>query len=124
MMTVRQAAEALETALKAVEGIRVYRDPGATIDSPAAIVGPPALGWRGFCGSQPTSARFSIWLTSPADDRTLDRLWDLVPAVAAALEQVDEATLADLELQATPSQFPTSGGVTLPAYEIQVDVSL
>lgn len=124
MTTVREAAEALETALRTVPGVRVYRDPGANIDPPAAIVGPPALGWRGFCGSAPVSARFSIWLTSPADDRTLERLWELVPAVAAVLDQVENATLADLELQATPGQFPTSGGVTLPAYEIQVDVSL
>src|SRR5690606_12629300 len=45
MSTPAQAAQLLETALRTVDGLRVYRDRGAAVDPPAAIVGLPQLGW-------------------------------------------------------------------------------
>jgi hypothetical protein len=124
MGTVAEAAQTLEAALRAVEGLRVYRDPGAAVDPPAAIVGLPALGWRGYCGSQPNHARFRIDVIVRSNERANEHLWELAAAVAAAVEMVSDAVLAPVEEQATPTQFTTGQGTQLPGYQIQVDYEL
>lgn len=123
MTTPAQAAQLLETALRTVEGLRVYRDRGASIDPPAAIVGLPQLGWQAYCGSAPTHARFRVDLVVPADELANERLWRLIPLVAEALEAVQSATLAPVEYAASPAMF-TVGQTQLPGYEIQVDFAL
>jgi hypothetical protein len=120
---VKAAAEALEAALRTVDGLRVFRDPGATVDPPAAILGAPALGWRAFCPA-PTSARFTVFVVVAANERAMEQLWDLVPVVAAAVEeQVQEASVRDGDAAALPTTFPT-GGSNLPAYAIEIDYEL
>lgn len=123
MTTPAQAAQLLETALRTVEGLRVYRDRGASIDPPAAIVGLPQLGWQTYCGPAPTHARFRVDLVVPADELANERLWRLIPLVAEALEAVQSATLAPVEYAASPAMF-TVGQTQLPGYEIQVDFAL
>lgn len=123
MTTPAQAAQLLETALRTVEGLRVYRDRGASIDPPAAIVGLPQLGWQTYCGPAPTHARFRVDLVVPADELANERLWRLIPLVAEALEAVQNATLAPVEYAASPAMF-TVGQTQLPGYEIQVDFAL
>lgn len=121
-MTVREAAEALETALEAVPKLQVYRDPGANVDPPAAVLGPPSLAWETYgdgTGVYPTSATFPVYVVTAADDRSLERLWELVPEVAAALESVADAVTPT----ADPGAYNT-GGVQLPCYEILAEVSL
>jgi hypothetical protein len=105
---------ALESALKAVPNIRVYTSPGAVVDPPGVLVGPPALTWEAF-SSDPTQATFVVYAITRADDRALERLWDLVPLVAAAVDTVPDAATT----QANPSAFND-----LPCYEITVEVSL
>lgn len=122
LATVKEAATTLETKLKEL-GRPVLRDPGQRVDPPALILGPPGLGWSGYCGPAPTTARFSVWIVVPADGHALERLWELVPQVAAKVEELVDATLADVERAAQPATFP-SGGVELPAYEVQVDYAL
>lgn len=119
MSAVSEAAEALEAALATVPGLRGYRDPGAVIDPPAWVLGPPVLSFEAYC-VEPTTARFLVWLVVKADDRALERLWDLVPAVAAAVdEHAESASVSSAE----PATYPTSGA-ELPAYTISVDYSL
>lgn len=122
-MTVREAALELETALKGVDGVNYYRDPGAVIDPPATALGAPALAWEtygdGITPPEPTSATFPVYVIARADDRFMETLWDLVPAVAAALESVTDAV--------TPAADPgayNSGGVQLPCYELLAEMSL
>jgi hypothetical protein len=121
--TVKHAAEVLEAALKQIPDLRGHRDLGARVDPPAFIVGPPELGWSGYGGPEPTSARFVVWVVVSADDLALERLWELVPAVVAKVEELDDVTLADVDRPATPGTFP-SGGSELPAYQVQVDYAL
>lgn len=120
-MTVQEAATQLNAALTALatdQGLRHYPDPGAVIDPPGTVLGPPALTWEGYCDG-PTSARFLVYVVVPVDERALERLWALVPQVANAVqEQVSDATVT----RADPGTF--TGTVDLPCYEIQIDVSL
>lgn len=118
MSTVTEAAEALEAALTTVEGLRTYRDPGANVAPPAVVLGPPLLRWEGFRAG-PTSATFTVFLVTAADDRALERLWQWVPVVAEALDEVTDAATST----ATPGTFP-AGGADLPCYQLQAEVSL
>lgn len=117
-MTVKEAAEALEAALKAVDGLRVYRESDASVDPPAAVLGAPSLSWEAFC-SGPTSATFPVYLIVPASGRAVEQLWDLVPLVADAIEQVPDAAVTE----ASPGAY-LAGGQQLPSYDITVEVSL
>jgi hypothetical protein len=115
---VAAAAAELAAALATVEGARPYADPGAVIDPPGLVLGPPALLFEGPC-PEPTSARWLVYVVVPADERALETLWALVPVVAEAIDALPGAAV----IRADPGTF-LSGGVDLPCYEIQIDVSL
>src|SRR5690554_4087162 len=124
MTTVPEAVDAIATALRQVDGLRVHTDPSATIRPPAVVIGPPALGWRGYCPDMvPTHARFTLHLVLPANSRTLELAWELVPQVADAVETVPDVVVAPMEHAAQPGTWPTGTG-DLPAYAIDVDVAL
>lgn len=118
MSNVKEAADALSFALAAVPGVRVYTDLGAPVDPPGIVLGPPALTWEGPC-SEPTTARFIAYVVVAADDRALPALWDLAPAVAEAVDAVPDAVV----LRADPANF-SSGGHDMPAYMIEIEVSI
>lgn len=119
MSAIEDAAAALRTAADAVAGLRVHPDVGPGVEAPAVIVGVPALEWEGLCDG-PTSARFPVWVVVPNDlARATARLYELVPLVAAAFDEVRDATV----VRADPGTYPSSSG-DLPAYQIQVDVAL
>ncbi len=119
-MSVRTAAEELATALKGgLEGVaEVTTDLGHALAPPSVVVGPPALEWEGGCPG-PTGARFLVYVVVDQADRALESLWDLVPQVAAV---VDEDT-AGVVVRAEPGVYP-AGGTDLPAYVIEVEVPL
>lgn len=119
-MNVTDAALAVQAALKTVTDLRAHTDMGAVVDPPASIVGPPALTWAGY-GAGPNVAQFIVYVVVDANDRALERLWELVPTVAAALE-----TYPDVDITVTaanPGRWP-AGAVDLPAYEIICEVPL
>lgn len=118
MNPIERAADDLRAALRTVEGLRVHPDVGPGVDPPAAVVGVPALEWHGVCGG-PTDARFVVYVVAPAGERAAGQLFGWVPKVAAALDEVPDATV----VRADPGAYPASSG-DLPAYEIQVDVAL
>lgn len=118
MSAIAKASQALAAALRTVPELRVYTDPGASIDPPAALVGPPQLTWEAY-DVAPTGARFVVVLMAAADERALECLWDFVPLVAAAIEAVPDTVVR----QANPGVWLT-GGTELPCYEIQVEASL
>lgn len=119
-MTIASTADELTAALRTVvaPGFEVYPDIGPAVSPPGAVLGAPTLQWE-TPGVEPTSARWSVFLIVPAGDRASRELWDLIPPVTAALDQVADVAV----MTASPSSYPTSGG-DLPAYEIQIEVSL
>jgi hypothetical protein len=108
----------LMAALKAVPGVRAYEDPGASVDPPATVLGPPTFTWDGY-RPEPTSATFNLALVSQADDRALRRLLVHLPDVRAAVESLPSAVVRT----ATPGTL-AAGGSELPAYLIQIEVAL
>lgn len=119
-MNVAQAALELQVALKTVRDMRVHTDLAATVDPPALVIGPPALTWAGH-GDGPNLATFIVYVIVPADERAPERLWELVPTVAAALENYPDADIT--VSQANPGRWPGGGG-DLPAYEVITEVAL
>ena len=116
---VTAAAEALKAALRTVAGLRVVQDPGATVDGPTAVVAVPALTWESHC-VEPTGANWVVHLVVDANERAVERLWELVTAVSVA---IDEEFLAGSVIRADPGTW-SAGGPELPSYALQVDVAL
>lgn len=120
MSAIGDAAQLIHDAAATVAGVRAYLDPTAVVDPPAVVVGAPTLAWETL-DDTPFRATFPVFVITPADDRMLTRLWDLVPAVAAAIGAADAGTVSSAG--ASPTVY-TSGGTDLPAYTISVDVIL
>lgn len=120
MNPIKAAADALDTALGTVEGLRVYTDPSANIDPPGVVIGPPDLYWD-YLDTQPSRALFRLYVVSRADDRMLERLWGFLPDVVEAVASYDRAAV-----QSGPANAGvfSSGGTDLPAYIVSVDVAL
>jgi hypothetical protein len=118
MSLIRDAATELLAALKALDGVRVYSDPGAAIDPPGVVLGPPTVTWQAFA-EFPTDATFIVYAIVPFSDLSLESLWDLLPLVSEAVDTVTNAAVTT----ATPA-FYTAGGTDLPCYQITVEVSL
>lgn len=121
MSAIADAAAAIVAAVKTVPGVRVYTDITASVEPPCVVVGPPRLFWD-VLTDKPTRATFELIVVSSADDRIMTRLWDLVPAVAAAVSQAAVDAGVD-EAGATPTIY-TAGGANLPAYSIPVTATL
>jgi hypothetical protein len=115
---IKQAADDLFAALRTVKRLRVYEDLGATVDPPGALLGPPQLRWEAYC-PDPTTATFVVIVAVALNERATETLWELVPLAAAALAEVDNATVGT----ATPGVF-NANGTDLASYEITVEVSL
>jgi hypothetical protein len=112
--------EALDAALRGVEGCRVYEDPGATFDPPALVVIAPAVVWDGY-RQVPSEATFTVLLAVKKDERANQRLRQLRPLVAAAIDSVPDAVL----VRAIPgSTGPIGSGGALPAYLFEVECAL
>jgi hypothetical protein len=118
MSAVSDVSGTILAALEGVGGVNATADVGKTLDPPSLVLGPPALMWQGVC-SGPTSARWLVYAVVPADERALERLWELVPAVADALDALPDVSV----IRADPGAY-VNGGVELPCYEIQIEVSL
>ena len=118
MSNVADAATMLESALDAIEGVR--RQPlGEPIQPPATVLGPPALRWESPAIA-PSDARFLVYAIEAANDRALERLWDLVEVV---VEVVDAVSPSAAVISAEPAVYE-SGTTQLPCYEIVVEVAL
>lgn len=110
------AAESLRVALASVTGLRVYTDPAATIDPPGVVLTPPTLTWEGY-RSDPTDATFVAAVVVKPDERAMSRLWELVPLVAAAVDEIPDAAVK----RAEPGVWTSN---ELPAYLIEIEVAL
>ena len=117
MGTVAEAAAILETALRTLDTIAVYHDLVSPLATPAVMIGPPSLRWETGC-VDPTEATFIIRAIVQRDERSIERLWDLVVAVAAKIDETPAVVTS-----ATPGIYPSSAG-DLPCYEITTEMSL
>lgn len=117
MSAVSEAVQAVLTALRMVDGVRVYETPGATVDPPGVVLGPPELTWGAQC-SGPTEARFLVYVVEDNDEHALERLWDLTPTVAEALDELPNVVVN----RALPGSYLNAA--ELPSYEIEIEVSL
>jgi len=117
MRTVLEAGRQLEAALKTVDKLRLHTL-SDSIDPPALLIGAPQLTWDGY-GSAPAAATFPVFVIVGMDDRALERLWEFVAPVAAAVDTVEDAVVQS----ADPGTFP-SGAQDLPCYSLSVEVSL
>jgi hypothetical protein len=118
-MSITELGAALVAALRSVPNLSA----GFVTDvnqsaPPVALVQPPVLGWAGYRDG-PTSATFEVVLCVAMDSRAMERLYDLVPTVAEAIEDVPDASVTE----ARPGTFPL-GGQSLPCYSITVETSL
>lgn len=113
---VADAAASLILALRGVDGVRIYDDPAATIDPPGIVLAPPTLTWDGY-RTEPTDATFVVAVVVRPDARAMERLWDLVPLVAAAVDGVPDAAVR----RAEPGTWTAND---LPAYLIEIEVAL
>ncbi|GHG97592.1 hypothetical protein ACFORH_42995 [Amycolatopsis roodepoortensis] len=118
MSTVSDAAGVLGAALKTVAGVRLH-DLGDNVDPPALVIGMPQLTFEAYCPGQITAVTFPVFLVVALDNRAQAQLWDLVEPVAAAIEDVDGATIAS----ADPTMYQ-AGTQDLPAYTFVVEMSL
>lgn len=114
---VAERAAAVRDAVASVAWLRVFDDPAAVSSPPAAYVGPPQLRWGAMCA--PTDAEFTVYLVMAASERAQERLLDLLPVVATAIDGVVDAVVTS----ARPGVFAV-GGADLPAYEVSVSVAL
>lgn len=112
-----QSTQDLAVALKGA-GLRAVTDPGAPVNPPAALIGPPSLKWETYCGS-PTSATYLVYAVVTADDRSITRLAELLPKVVDAINAVTQAQV----VRAQPTVW-AAAGQEFPAYEITVEVAL
>jgi hypothetical protein len=116
-MNTKEAAEALLVALDTVDEVKAYRV-GDNITPPGFVVGPPVLTFDSYCDG-PTEARFVVWVVVDANSWSMDRLWELVPLAAAAINTVVDASVTN----ADPAVYE-AGDIDLPAYSLLVPVAL
>ncbi len=112
------AVAALSAALSGVEGVRYHSDSGKTVQPPATLLGPPTFAYETYT-ADPSTATVVVALVVKAGDDGDARLLALLPAVTAALHDNTDAIVRS----ATPGTWRT-GGSDLPAYLIEIEVSL
>lgn len=117
-MSISDASKALAAAAKSVAGVEVSTDLGANLNPPTVMIGVPSLTWNGY-RVEPNEATFPVFVIVAMDEYAIEKLWTLVPIVAAALDDTDDATV----VSASPAVFQ-NGGHDFPAYEISVEIAL
>jgi hypothetical protein len=118
--TVQAAHAALVTSLEGVPKLRVYPDPEAVVDPPAAVLGPPDFAWDQTAGSWPTTATWTVAVCVGAGTgHALADLLDLVPLVSEAIESNTDMII----ISATAGAFRSSSA-ELPAYFFTVEAAL
>lgn len=115
---VAERAEQIAEALRTVPGSQTYTDPGATIQTPGIVLGPPALVWE-TGGPNPTGARFLVYAVVDANEQAVAKLLDFAVEVAAVIDERTDAVV----IVASPATF-VSGTVSLPCYELTVEAPL
>jgi len=119
-MSDHAVAKALEIsdALAAVPGVRHTRQLFGPVEPPCTVLAIPELTLVGISPA-PSEAAWRVALVVAADDRVENILALIGPVIAALEGVVDVAVRSPVR----PGTYP-SGSTTLPAYLIDLEVSL
>ena len=116
------AAKAIGDALDALPDVRVYREPGESIEGPALAISVPSVEWNGP-GTDPTDATFTVGFIPSIvrAERLNESMMGMLPAVVEALDSAMPSRV--VVRRANPGTWPNGGG-DLPAYLIEIEVAL
>lgn len=113
---------ALSDAAAAIAAAAAQGDPalrvhqlGEDITPPAVIAGPASFTLAGQCPGAMT-ATFPVWVVVALNDRSVERLYELAPAAAEAIEASTEAVVTAV----APGTYTSPSG-DLPAYELTAE---
>jgi len=113
--------EALYVAIEvAVPQVRCTRQPGAQAEPPMVYIGPPSLTWEDY-GLGATSAAYEVVLAVPADERAVDRLFELLDPITNAIDEGEDA--GAVVVSAEPGVWQ-AGNTNLPAYFIRAEAAV
>jgi len=118
---IAQIVAAVKLVPRDVLGTEVlaYTEVGEEAEPPAVVIGPPALDFQAQTRSA-TSADVEVFVVVDVSEGSLDQLYRLAPAVAAA---IDEHVENGVVTGARPGLYPL-GTRELPAYSISVSIDL
>lgn len=114
-MSAAAARRSLIDTLSGV-GIRVVMDVGQSVDPPALVIVPPHLAYERY-GPSPSSATFRVPLVVASDDRSQDRLDELLDRVEQAVFEASDAALTE----AAPGSWGTP---SLPCFLLTIEVTV
>lgn len=113
------AADRISEVLTALPDVRHYRQRYGLVQPPATVLALSSAAWNGP-SSEPTDASWAVGLVVDRNERSEERLWPLLAAVAEALDGLDGVVVfRDVRQDTYPS-----GGTDLPALVVTVDVAL
>jgi len=115
-MSAASARRSLINILGTVDGVRVVLDVGQSVDPPALVIVPPHLTYDAYSPS-PTNATFQVPLVVVSDDRSIDNLETLLPAVEQAVYDSADAALTEV----APGSWGTP---PLPCFLLTIEVSV
>ena len=115
-MSVRDVRDRLAATLS-LSGVRVITDIGRSPDTPCLMLPLPTLTYDVYA-SGPTTASFRVGLVVPADDRTGELLFELLPAVEQAVYDSEDAAMTG------PAEPGSWGTPPLPCYLLTIEVSV
>jgi hypothetical protein len=119
---IRTAAEMLSAALDDIDEVPTYTDPSLPVSPPCTVLGPPQVRWEDG-NPAPSSARFLIYVVENQTAGAIERLWDLLPIVAQAID-ANTTAVVDPASGALPGVYIAAGTQQLPCYELVVEVPL
>jgi hypothetical protein len=121
LTSVATAHQRIVTVLSAVAGMRVVGAIAAPITPPAAVVGPPRLGWKGESGigGQPLTGQWDIFLVVSLNQYSIDVLMSIVAELVVALETHTPGVV----MGASPGTYASPNGA-MPAYIISLQMEV
>lgn len=115
-MSAAAARLSLMATLGTVKGVRVVTDPGQAVDPPALVIVPPTLTYDVYAPG-PSDAKFQVPLVVAGDERAVETLEALLPAVEQAIYASEDAAL-------TGAQSGHWGTPPLPCYLLTIEVAV
>lgn len=115
-MSAAEAFAELQTVLKTVPGVRVTADMAERVSPPFLVVSPPKLIYDAY-RSSPTEATFQVPLVVAADERSAERLLDLLPLVEQVIYDSESAALTD-------AHAGSWGNPPLPCFLLTIEVAV
>ncbi len=108
--------------LDEVEGTRLVRSPGAPVNPPVIYVPPPSLAWDSY-GDAETDAVYEVVVAVASDERAIERLFELLPRVTAAINEAGGTGRVDAVVRSADPGVWRVGNLELPCYFVRTEVA-